>query len=228
MGGTKLAGPGLLTIVDIDGNNHTGLVLDGTLHDRETNTAGTEDRHIGTLLNLGGHHGGTITGSDTAAEQAGPIGGDLGGDGDDGDIGDDGVLGEGRSTHEVQDVLAAGFEAGGTVGHHTLTLGGTDLAAQVWSCQICRTCTHGIRGCYGGGQPMILRCHTTRAHVLESNDIVAGLDRSHTLPDGLDDTRTFVTENDRESTLGILAGKCVGIWSVSIEITPSRAAWWGL
>lgn len=131
VGGTKLAGPGLLTIVDIDGNNHTSLVLDGTLHDGETDTAGTEDRHIGTLLNLGGHHGGTITGSDTAAEQAGPIGGDFGGDGNDGDIGDDGVLGESRSTHEVQDVLAAGLEAGGAVGHHTLTLGGTDLAAQV-------------------------------------------------------------------------------------------------
>lgn len=131
VGGTELAGPGLLTVVDIDGNDHTGLVLDGTLHDGETDTAGTEDSHIGALLNIGGHHGGTITGSDTAAEQAGPIGGDFGSDGDDGDIGDDGVLGEGRGTHEVQDVLAAGFEAGGTVGHHTLTLGGTDLAAQV-------------------------------------------------------------------------------------------------
>lgn len=58
---------------------------------------------------------------------------------------------------------------------------------------------------------MILRCHTTRIHVLESNDIVAGLNRSHTFSDGLDNTRTFVTEHDGESTLGILAGECVGI-----------------
>jgi phage tail tube protein FII len=31
----------------------------------------------------------------------------------------------------MEEVLAAGLEAGGTVGHHTLTLGSTDLAAQV-------------------------------------------------------------------------------------------------
>jgi hypothetical protein len=40
-------------------------------------------------------------------------------------------LGEGRSTHEVQDVLAAGLEAGGAVGHDTSSLGSTDLAAEV-------------------------------------------------------------------------------------------------
>jgi hypothetical protein len=31
----------------------------------------------------------------------------------------------------VEDVLAAGLEAGGAVGHDTLTLGGADLAAEV-------------------------------------------------------------------------------------------------
>jgi hypothetical protein len=31
----------------------------------------------------------------------------------------------------VQDILAAGLEAGGTVGHDTPTLGSTDLAAEV-------------------------------------------------------------------------------------------------
>jgi hypothetical protein len=31
----------------------------------------------------------------------------------------------------VQDVLATGLEAGGAIRHHTLTLGGTDLTAEV-------------------------------------------------------------------------------------------------
>ena len=48
-------------------------------------------------------------------------------------------------------------------------------------------------------------------NVLESDDVVADLNGSHTLADGLDNTGTLVTENDGESTLGILAGKSVGI-----------------
>jgi len=48
-------------------------------------------------------------------------------------------------------------------------------------------------------------------NILQGNDIIAGLDRSHTLADGLDDTGTLVSEDDGESTLGILAGECIGI-----------------
>lgn len=131
VGGTELAGPRLLAIIDIDGNDHASLVLDSTLHDGQTNTAHTKDGHVGALLDLGGLDGSTVAGGDTAAQQTGAVGGDLGGHRDDGDVGDDGVLGEGGGTHEVQDVLAASLEAGGTVGHNTPALGGTDLAAEV-------------------------------------------------------------------------------------------------
>lgn len=48
-------------------------------------------------------------------------------------------------------------------------------------------------------------------HALESNDMVTRLDVGHTLTDRLDETGTLVSEDDGESTLGILAGKCVGI-----------------
>jgi hypothetical protein len=47
--------------------------------------------------------------------------------------------------------------------------------------------------------------------ILESNDIVTGLDGGHTLADRLDDTGTLVTQDDRERTLGVLAGQSVGI-----------------
>lgn len=131
VGSTELAGPGLLAIVYIDNNDLTGLVLHSTLDDRETDTSGTEDGDIGTFLNLGGNNGGTVTGGDTTAEQAGSVSGGLGSDGNDRDIGNDGVLREGGGTHEVQDVLSTGPEAGGAIGHDTATLGSPDLTAKV-------------------------------------------------------------------------------------------------
>ena len=48
-------------------------------------------------------------------------------------------------------------------------------------------------------------------HTLESNDMVTRLDVGHTLANRLDDTGTLVSEDDGESTLGVLAGQCVGI-----------------
>lgn len=131
VGGTELAGPFLLGVVDIDGNDLASLVLNSTLHNGKTDTSSTENSNIGALLNLGGDNGGTVTGCDTAAEQAGSVGRDLGGNSDNGNVGDNSVLGEGGGTHEVEDVLAAGLETRGAVGHHTLALSGTDLAAEV-------------------------------------------------------------------------------------------------
>jgi hypothetical protein len=42
--------------------------------------------------------------------------------------------------------------------------------------------------------------------------VVARLYVCDTLTDGLDDTSTLVTEDNGESTLGVLSGQCVGIW----------------
>lgn len=42
--------------------------------------------------------------------------------------------------------------------------------------------------------------------------MVARLDVCDALTNGLDDTSTLVTEDNGESTLGILAGERVGIW----------------
>lgn len=47
--------------------------------------------------------------------------------------------------------------------------------------------------------------------ILESDHIVTGLDGSHTLADRLDNTGTLVAQDDRESTLGVLAGQSVGV-----------------
>lgn len=131
VGSTELAGPGFLAVIDIDDNDLTSLVLHSTLDDRETDTASTEDGHIGALLDLGGHNSGTVTGGDTTAEQAGAVSRGLGSDSNDRDIGNDGVLREGGGTHEVQDILSTGLEAGGAIGENTTTLGSPDLTAKV-------------------------------------------------------------------------------------------------
>lgn len=55
------------------------------------------------------------------------------------------------------------------------------------------------------------RAEIGAGNVLESDDVVADLNGGHALADGLDNTGTLVTEDNGESTLGILAGKSVGI-----------------
>jgi hypothetical protein len=132
--GTELLRPLLLGVVYVDNDDLAGLVLDSTLDDGQTDTASTEDSDVGALLNTilsCGDDGSTVTGCDTAAEQAGAVHGSLLSDGNNGDVGDNGVLGECGCAHEVEEVLALALEARGAVGHDTLTLCCADLAAQV-------------------------------------------------------------------------------------------------
>lgn len=209
VGGTELASPGLLAVIDINGDDLARLVLDRTLHHGQTDTASTEDSDVGALLDLGGHHSGTVAGGDTAAQQTGSVGGDLGSHSHDRDVGNNGVLGEGRGTHEVQDVLAAGLEARGAVGHDTLTLGGTDLAAEVGLARLAELALTAF-----GGAAMVSReldAIARGSDILKSNDVITRLDRGHALTNRLDNTSALVSQNDGESTLGILAGEGVGI-----------------
>ena len=192
VGSAELARPLLFAGVDIDDDDLGSTVGNGTLDDAEADAAGAEDGDLAALLDVGGDGGGTVAGGDTAAEQAGAVHGGLLLHSDDRDVGDDGVLREGGGAHEVQDVLAAGAEAGGAVGHHTLTLRGADLAAEVGLAGLAELALLALGG-------------------IESDDMVAGLHVGDTLADGLDDTGTLVSENDGESALGILAGEGVGI-----------------
>lgn len=129
--GTELLGPLLLGGVDIDNDDLASLVGDGALDDGETDAASTEDGNVGALLDIGSHSGGTVTGGDAAAEQTCSVHGSIVLDGNHGDVGDDGVLGEGRSTHEMEEILALAPESRGAIGHQTLALGSSNLAAQV-------------------------------------------------------------------------------------------------
>ena len=192
VGGAELTRPLLLAWVDIDNNDLGGTIGNGTLDDAEANAAGAEDGDLAALLDVGGDGGGAVAGGNAAAEQAGAVHGGLRLHSDDRDVGDDGVLGEGGGAHEVEDVLATGAEAGGAVGHHTLALGGADLAAKVGLAGLAELALLALGG-------------------VESDDVVAGLHVGDALADGLDDTGTLVSEDDGEGALRVLAREGVGV-----------------
>ena len=192
VGGTELASPGLLAVVDIDNDDLASLVLDSTLDDRQTDTSSAKNGNVRALLNTSSHNRSTVTSGDAASQQTRAVGRDLGGNSHNRDVGHDSVLGEGGGAHEVQDVLATGLEPRGTIRHHTLTLGSADLAAEVGLAGLAELAF----AAFGG---------------VQGDDIVTGLDGGDALTDGFDDTGTFVTEDNGEGTLGVFAGESVGI-----------------
>lgn len=52
--------------------------------------------------------------------------------------------------------------------------------------------------------------------VLKCYNVVSGLDGGDPRADGLDDTGSFVSEDDGESALGVLAREGVGIYPISV------------
>ena len=102
----------------------------------------------------------------------------------------------------MQQFLALALEARGAVWHHTFALGSTNFSAQV-----------GLAGlaefaflAFGSAESYQLRDLTNTDQILlECNNIVTGLDRGDALTNRLDDTGAFVSKDDREGTLRILA-----------------------
>lgn len=79
----ELSRPLLLVGVNVNDDNLSSLVHDGTLNDGETDAAGTEDGDVVALLDVGGNSGGAVSGGDTAAQQASAVHGSILLDGND-------------------------------------------------------------------------------------------------------------------------------------------------
>jgi hypothetical protein len=92
----------------------------------------------------------------------------------------------------VKNVLATGAESGSAIGHDTFTLGGSNLATKI-------------------GLTRLAELALTTFGGVKGNNVIADLDVSDALTNGLDNTSTLVSKNDRESTFGVLTGKSVGI-----------------
>ena len=129
--GAELARPRLLLVVHVHDNDLAGLVLHTAQDHGEPDAPGAKDGYVGALFDLGRDGSRAVAGRDAAAKQTGAVHGGGRGDGNDGNVRDDGVLREGRRAHEVQQILSAGAEAGGAVGHDAAALGCADLAAEV-------------------------------------------------------------------------------------------------
>src|SRR5690606_21487776 len=126
----------------------------------------------------------------------------------------DGILREGRGAHEVEQVLALALEAGGAVRHQSLALGRADLSAEVGLAGLAELALLALGGAikpeyeYWIGQLL----SGDRGFLLEGDDVVARLHVGDAFADGLDDTSALVSQNNGESTLGILPGQCVRIF----------------
>lgn len=110
----------------------------------------------------------------------------------------------------MEEVFAFAFEAGGSIWHYAFALCCADLTAEVCLAGFaelaffafwCAMCMLVIE--YGKG----------RGEVLESNNVVSRLDRSYTLSHGFHYPSTLMPKNNWESSLGILARKCICIYS---------------
>ncbi len=192
VGGAQLAGKCELALVDVDGDDATGLGQTGTDHRREADAPQPEDGDALTLFHLGGVHHCTDAGGDAAAEQADLFqrGGrvHLG----DGDFRQYRVFAEGGGAHVMIDGLAIFREAGGAVRHQPLALGGTDLLAEVGLAGFAEFALAALGG-------------------VERDHVIAHLDAGDPFADRFDDAAPFVTENAGEDPFRILTGEGEGI-----------------
>src|SRR5690606_14233555 len=93
---------------------------------------------------------------------------------------------ERRGTHEMQNLLAVDREAARAVRHQALALRDADLLTEVRLARLAEFALAAF-GC------------------VERNDVIAGLDARDAGADFLDDSAAFMTENDRERALGVVA-----------------------
>ncbi|GAO47486.1 hypothetical protein G7K_1692-t1 [Saitoella complicata NRRL Y-17804] len=180
--GTELLGPLLLVVVGVNSDDAASALGNSTLDNGKTDTSNSENSDRSAFFDLSSAGRSTVSSSNTTSQQTDLVQRRRRVDSDDRNIGNDGVLGESRGTHVVQDILTTGTEAGGTVGHDTLTLGSTDFTTEV-----------GLSG--------LAELAFTAFGGVEGDDEVSGLDVGDALTDGLNDSSTFVTAVELSSVM---------------------------
>jgi len=196
-GRAELLCPLLLAIVDIHHDDALSTVLDRTLDHRESNTPGAEYSDAGALLYVRGDNGSTIPSGDTASKQTSPVHGGVLSNSNDRDIGGNGVLRESRASHKVEQILSLTLEPRGSIGHHTASLGSTDLSAKVCFSRLAELALLALGG-------------------VEGDNVVADFDVVYVLANGLDDSGPLVSEDNGKGAFGVLAGEGVCIYEQPI------------
>lgn len=123
----------------------------------------------------------------------------------------------------MKEILALALEPRCTVRHHSFALGGSNLAAKIGLSRLAKLAFLAFRCAVDESSLAImaprgsLRASTRRKHVLQSDDVITRLHISDTLTNGFDNTGTLVSQDDGESTLGILAGQSVGVFALPVR-----------
>lgn len=186
--------------IGIDGDDAARFGLACTLNRSETDAAEAEDGHRVARLHFGRVVHGADAGGHAAAQQADVLGVGVRVDLGQRDFGDDRVFAEGRAAHVVVKRLTVVREASRTIGHQPLTLGCTNRDTQVGLAGLAEQALAALGG-------------------IEGNDVIARLHAGHTFTHLHDDTRTFMTQHDREETFGVVArqGEGVGMANAGVR-----------
>ena len=177
-----------MRIVGVDADDHVRANQLKPLNHVEADAAEAEDDGIRARLDLGRVDHGADAGRHAAADIADRVEGRVFPDLGKGDLGHDRVIGEGRGAHIVEDLLAAGGEPAGAVGHQTLALRDADFLAEI--------------GLAGGA---IFAFAAFRR--VERDDVIARLQRGDARPAFDNDPGAFMAENGGKDALRVGARK---------------------
>ena len=166
-----------LTFVDVDGDDLAGVDEAGPLDDVEADAAAADHGDGAARLDLGVEDDSADAGGDAAADEGGLGHGEVGGDGDAAGVGYDGLLGEAGDLAHVGDALLAPMEAGGAIEEGAA--GGGVGVAEV--------------GAADGAEVAVAAV----GHEGQ-DDVVAGAEGGHLLPDLGDDGGALMAEDGRE------------------------------
>src|SRR5262245_7013192 len=184
VGHTEALAPGFLVVVDVDADDHVGASEAKPLDHIEPDAAEPEHDCFRSWLDLRGIEHRADAGGDAAADIADLVERRVLANLRNRDLRQHRELGEGRTAHVVEELLAAEREARGAVGHHALALGAADRGAEI-----------GFAGEAGRTLPALGR--------VERDDVVAFLHRGDAGADVHDDAGALVPEDRREQALWI-------------------------
>mmetsp|Transcript_3536 Transcript_3536/g.8437 ORF Transcript_3536/g.8437 Transcript_3536/m.8437 type:complete len:365 (+) Transcript_3536:219-1313(+) len=195
IGGAQLFGNFELLGVDIDGDDFGGPGHFGALNDGKANCPKTKHGNGRVRLNLASIPDGSKTRRNSASEEAGLSEVSFLVDFGARNLSDDGVLAHGTASHKVENIFSFRvFESHGSVRHDPLSLGASDLGAEVglWT----------------------LAKDASRFAALGRvawNHVVADFDAGNSLSDRLHNTAGLVSENAGEESFGVVAIESVDI-----------------
>ena len=119
----------------------------------------------------------------------------------------------------MKQILTLALESGCSVWHDALALGCSNFPAQICLAGFAEFAFFAFR-CAGKFVSLCCERKGRAGYLLESNDVISNLHVRNSFANRLHDTSSLVSENNGESTLGVLSRKCVCICQQSSTLHP--------